>query len=326
MDWMEHVTAAEFHEKWDLKIMYSIHGKGDLTESELGHLDGYAGSKPVRIGNEAAEQFQMEIYGEVLTCAYELARRGFEFEPQIGSFLTKVAEHVQQVWTRPDYGIWEVRGQPRHFTYSKIMAWVAMDRAIHLARHFGLAGNVQSWIDTSKQIRRAVLEHGYDAKKNSFVMDFDSQELDAANLRIGMLEFLPADDPRVRGTIDMTMRELSDDGLVYRYLMDDGLPGKEGAFGLCSFWLVEALALAGRTEEAESVLDKMAGLANHVRLYSEQFDPATGDFLGNFPQAFTHLGLINSVLYLAHARGKNVPETAPIGTEKHRRQVQDMQQ
>jgi len=321
LDWMEHVTAAEFEKDGKLQIMYGIHGQVDLEEQELDHFEGYRRSRPVRVGNKAAEQFQLEIYGEVLTSAYELARRGLPLDEHVAGFLTKVANHVQEVWTRPDYGIWEIRSEPRHFTYSKIMAWVALDRAIQLATTYGLEGDVPSWERTRSQIRAAVLEHGYSERAGSFVMAFDWDDLDAANLRIPLVEFLPCDDPRVQNTIDRTIERLTEDGLVYRYLVDDGLPGKEGAFGLCSFWLVDALALFGRIDEALEIFEKAAGHANHVGLFPEQFDPATGEFLGNFPQAFTHLGLINSVLYLAHAQGKPIPETSPIGTPAHREQV-----
>ncbi|MBE0535335.1 MAG: glycoside hydrolase family 15 protein [Phycisphaerae bacterium] len=321
LDWIEHVTAAKFEQDWNLQIMYGIHGQDDLKEETLEHLEGYRQSRPVRIGNEAAEQFQLEIYGEVLTSAYELARRGIRFDEHVAGLLTKIANHVQDVWKEPDYGIWEIRGEPKHYTYSKIMAWVAMDRAIHLAERYGLPGSAQRWRRTRQEIRDAVLEHGYSESLGAFRMAFGRDELDAANLRIPLLEFLPCDDPRVQSTIDRTLEQLTERGLVYRYRIDDGLPGEEGAFGLCSFWLADTLAISGRIDEAIDIFEKTVRHANHVGLFPEQIDPATGDFLGNFPQAFTHIGLINSVLYLAYAQGRPVPETAPIGTPTHRETV-----
>jgi GH15 family glucan-1,4-alpha-glucosidase len=261
------------------------------------------------------------VYGEFLNTGYELIRRGEKLEPEIMEFLPKVADYVLDVWEKPDHGIWEVRGAPRHFTYSKVMAWVALDRAVHLAEGFGLGGNVAEWRRARDKIRETVLEHGFNGELGAFVQSFDAAELDAANLRIPLLEFLPFDDPRVQGTIDRTLEHLTENGMVYRYLADDGLPGKEGTFGLCTFWLVDTLALSNRLDEAEEIFEKMLGHANHVGLFPEQLDAATGEFLGNFPQGFTHIGLINSALYLAYAKGRPVPEHDLIGTPEHRERV-----
>jgi GH15 family glucan-1,4-alpha-glucosidase len=317
LHWMERVSAAHADD-WNMQIMYGLRGQEKLPEEELEHLEGYRSSRPVRIGNGAAEQFQLEVYGELLNTGYELVRRGDELQDSWKNFLRKVAEHVVQVWEEPDFGIWEMRGPPRHFTYSKVMAWVAMDRAVHLAEEYGLEGDANLWRQTRRQIREQILEKGYDAQRGAFVQAYGSKELDAANLRIPLMEFLPADDPRVQGTIDRTLEELTENGLVYRYRCDDGIPGEEGAFGLCTFWLVDALALGGRVQEAEGIFTRLLGHANHVGLFPEQFDPASGEFLGNFPQAFTHIGLINSALYLAWAKGRPLPEHAPIGTPEHR--------
>jgi GH15 family glucan-1,4-alpha-glucosidase len=317
LDWMERVSAARCEEEWNLQIMYGLHGEPELEEKELNHLDGYRGSRPVRIGNEAAEQFQLETYGELLNTGYELVRRGQAPESKIRDFLHRVADHLLGLWERPDHGIWEMRAGARHFTYSKMMSWVGLDRAILLSERFGLAGNRQ-WRTARKAIREQILEQGFDRDSGCFVLSYGSRELDAANLRIPLLEFLPADDPRVQGTIDRTMERLMENGLVYRYHADDGLPGKEGAFGICTFWLVDALALSNRVDEAWEVFTEIAKRANRVGLFPEQFDPATGEFLGNFPQAFTHIGFINSILYLAHAEGRPVPEPHPIGTPLHR--------
>jgi GH15 family glucan-1,4-alpha-glucosidase len=315
--WMEDVCEAHADE-WELQIMYGLRGQEELPERELQHLEGYRQSRPVRIGNGAAGQFQLEVYGELLNTGYELVRRGEELSPRVKNLLRKVADHVVEVWQKPDYGIWEVRGEKQHFTYSKVMAWVAMDRALLLAEHHGLDGDVGLWTETATRIRRDILDNGYDPKRRAFVQAYGSQELDAANLRIPLMEFLPADDPRVQETIDRTLEELTENDLVYRYHADDGLAGEEGAFGLCTFWLVDALALSGRVEEAERIFSNLLAHANHVGLFAEQFDPSNGEFLGNFPQAFTHIGLINSALYLAWARGQRVSEWAPIGTPEHR--------
>jgi GH15 family glucan-1,4-alpha-glucosidase len=316
--WMERVSELRAEEGRTLQIMYGIHGGSDLDEEELNHLEGYRGSRPVRIGNGAAAQLQLEIYGELLNTAYELKRRGFKLSDHEMTFLSGVADEACALWRETDYGIWEIRGEPRHFVYSKVMLWVALDRAVHLAEQYGLSGDLDRWRKNCRKIKEQVLEYGYDREVGAFVQSYGSKDLDAANLRIPLLEFLPFDDERVQSTIDRTMEELAVNGFVYRYLADDGLPGEEGAFGLCTFWLVDVLALSGRVEEAHSIFEQMVAHANHVGLYPEQFDPKTGEFLGNFPQAFTHIGLINSAIYLAYAMGREVSEHAPIGTPEHR--------
>lgn len=319
--WMERVSEARFKERFELQIMYGLHGESDLEEFELEHLEGYQGSRPVLIGNKAADQFQLETFGELLSTGYELVRRGEELDTHLQNFLRSVVELVIDVWKKPDQGIWEMRGEPRHYTYSKIMAWVALDKAVYLSERYGLPGDVKEWRTVREAIREQVLEHGYDKDLGSFVLAYGSKDLDAANLRIPLLEFLPIDDPRVQGTIDRTMENLMKNSLVYRYRIDDGLPGEEGAFGICTFWLVDALALSNRLDEAKEIFAKAAGRANHAGLFPEQFDPATGRFLGNFPQAFTHIGLINSALYLAFAEGRETPEHAPVGTPAHRESI-----
>lgn len=320
LSWMEAVSSAQREDVWNLKIMYGIGKEKEpgMEEEQLSHLEGYRRSQPVRIGNEAAEQFQLETYGELLNAGYELTRRGERPGKEITNFLMRVADHLLDVWDKPDHGIWEMRTGMRHFTYSKVMAWVALHRAILLSEHFGMTGDTVKWRRVKDAIREQILQRGFSRDLNSFVMSYDSQELDAANLRIPVMELLPADDPRVLGTIESTLERLTENGLVYRYHMDDGLPGQEGAFGLCSFWLSDALSLCGRIDEAWEVFSTVSGHANHVGLFPEQFDPHTGEFLGNFPQAFTHIGLINSLLYLAHAEGRETPEHAPVGTRIHR--------
>jgi GH15 family glucan-1,4-alpha-glucosidase len=315
--WMEDVSEAHADD-WNLQIMYGLRGEEKLPEQSLDHLEGYRCSPPVRIGNGAADQFQLEVYGELLNMAYEMARRGEGLSDRVKKFLCKVADHVLDVWKEPDYGIWEVRGEKQHFTYSKVMAWVAMDRALLLAKHHGMQGDTDAWARAAGEIRGDILENGYDRERRAFVQAYGSKELDAANLRIPLMEFLPADDPRVQETIDRTLEELTEHDLVYRYHADDGLEGEEGAFGLCTFWLVDALALSGRVDEARRIFENLLAHANPVGLYSEQFEPESGDFLGNFPQAFTHIGLINSAIYLAWAEGKLKAKFPPIGTPEHR--------
>jgi GH15 family glucan-1,4-alpha-glucosidase len=316
--WFEEVSKSCTECGRELQIMYGLHGEMDLEEQELEHLEGYRGSRPVNIGNGAYDQFQLEVYGELVSTAYELARRGHEMTPDIASFMAWVADHVVEVWERPDKGIWEVRGGQQHFVYSKVMAWAALDRAVLLSEQYGLTGDVDRWRTERERIREQVLEQGFNRELNAFVQAYGSREMDAANLRIALVEFLPATDPRIQGTIDGIMKELMSGCLVWRYHADDGLPGGEGAFGLCTFWLVDVLALSGRLDEAKEIFDTMADYANHLGLFPEQIDPEKGEFLGNFPQAFTHIGLINSALYLGYAEGRDVPEHDPVGTPGHR--------
>jgi GH15 family glucan-1,4-alpha-glucosidase len=314
--WAERSAAQSSGDK--VQIMYGLHGEADLEEFELEHLEGYMKSAPVRVGNGAAKQLQLDVYGELLDSAYELLRRGVELEPHLMEFLGGLADRAAEGWERPDYGIWEVRSEPQHFTYSKLMCWVALDRAVLLHERFGLQGDVDGWKREREKLRESILDNGYDEEIGSFVQSYGSKQLDASSLHIPLYELLPFDDPRVQSTIDRTMEELMESGMVYRYRGDDGLPGKEGTFVLCTFWLVDCLALSNRLEEAWSVFEGMAGRVNHVGLLSEQIDAASGAFLGNFPQAFSHIGLINSLLYLGYAEGRDIPDPSPVGTPEHR--------
>jgi GH15 family glucan-1,4-alpha-glucosidase len=318
LTWAEHVSMAE-GDAFKLQIMYGLHGETELPERVLEHLEGYRGSRPVRIGNGAAKQRQLDVYGELLSSAFELIRLGGALSPELMSFLSKVADQACAAWREPDYGIWEVRGGPRHFVYSKVMVCLALDRAILLAERYGMPGNVVMWRRERDAVHRVVLTEGFDESVGAFVQSFGSKALDASNLLIPIVGFLPFDDPRVQGTIDRTLERLTDNGVVYRYLTDDGLPGGEGAFLLTTFWMVDALVLSGRLEEAREMFEGAAGRANHLGLYAEEFDPRLGTFLGNFPQAFSHIGFINSALYLAHAEGRPAP--APVGSREHGRQT-----
>ena len=287
-----------------VQVLYGLGGETTLTEYNLGHLDGYRDSRPVRVGNAAALQRQLDVYGELVAAAYDLVVLGVALTPGQQSWLRSMADYVCQVWKLKDRGIWEVRGPERHFTYSKLMCWVALDRAIALAPRFGWASSVPLWERERRTIRAAILEQGYDSRRKSFLQSFEGSSLDASNLLIPRLGFLPPDDPRVLGTIDATLRELTENGMVHRYDVDDtedGVSGCEGAFGICTFWLSDALALAGRVEEARDIFVGMAGRANDLGLFPEEIDPSTGEFLGNYPQAFTHVGLINSAFCLGQA-------------------------
>jgi GH15 family glucan-1,4-alpha-glucosidase len=320
--WIEEVSAEHFGEGQRPQIMYGAYGESDLEEIELPHLDGYMGSRPVRIGNGAAKQLQLEVPGEVLNTAYELVRRGYRLSDGVVLFLANVMDLTSRIWRQPDHGIWEIRGEPRHFTYSKVMLWVAFDRALQLDRMQELGGDKDGWRRTKEEIRAEVLENGYDDEIGAFVQSYGSKKLDAANLRIPLQEFLPFDDPRVQGTIDRTMEDLLENGLVHRYAEDDLQHwGEEGSFGICTCWLVDALALSGRTGAARRIFEGLVRRSNSLGLMPEQIRTSDGTFLGNYPQAFTHIGLINSVLYLAYAEGRISPEHHLIGTPEHRRTV-----
>lgn len=321
LHFLEHAARSPgAQDRWGVQIMYGLHGETDLHETVLDHLEGYRGSRPVRIGNGAAQQEQHDTLGELIDAAHELVIRGEELAPELWDFLAYLADRACAAWHEPDHGIWEMRGPKRHFVYSKVMVWRALDRAVSLAETGKLRGNVARWRTERDALRAVILERGFNPELNSFVQSFDSVAMDASNLLIPIEEFLPVDDPRVHGTIDATQKELLRDGLVFRYRTEeaeDGLAGGEGAFGLCTFWLVDALALCGRTVEARELFEGMLRRASPLGLYSEQIEPRSGQFLGNFPQAFTHLGLVNSALYLAHAAGRPVP-WSPTGSGEHR--------
>ena len=288
----------------DLQIMYGPAGERRLTELELPWLDGYEGSRPVRIGNGASEQFQLDVYGEVLDVLYQARRRGLAADDTAWALVRKMLEHLERRWGEPDEGIWEVRGPRRHFTHSKVMAWVAFDRGLRLIEELGRVGPADRWRAVRDEIHAEVLERGFDAELASFVQSYDSRRLDASLLAIPLYGFLPAEDPRVRGTVEAVRRELVQDGLVLRYRHDDetkavdGLPPGEGAFFLCSFWLVDNLVLLGELDEAQELFERLLALRNDVGLLSEEYDSRLGRLVGNFPQAFSHIGLVNTALRL----------------------------
>jgi GH15 family glucan-1,4-alpha-glucosidase len=316
--WIEELAVDEFENHLSLQIMYTLDGGADIDEVELEYFEGYKKSYPVRIGNGAAKQFQLETFGEVMLIAYELLRRGRKLSDKIMDLLVDLAEFVSKVWMEKDAGIWEIRGEAQHFIYSKIMAWTTLDRAVYFSKHFGLNGDAEKWERERNKIKDYILQHGYNEKVKSFIQYPGCEYTDASLLRIPMVEFLPADDYRVQNTVQYIIDTLVENKMVYRYKNDDGLPGEEGAFSLCTFWLVDVLALSGRIEEAKDIFNNMIKHANHAGLFSEQIDTKTGEHLGNFPQAFTHIGLINSALYLAYAEGKKIPVENLAGTKEHR--------
>ena len=301
----------------ELQPLYSLHGESGLAEQTLGHLSGYRDSQPVRIGNEAADQRQLDIYGELLLAVFEATRSGITLAETDWQAICEIVDYVTEIWQEPDSGIWEVRSEPLNFVFSKLMCWVALDRAVDLAEQQGFSAPLDRWRRHREEIRTEILDEGLDPTGSYFVRSFEEDDvLDAATLMIPFVGFLPFDDPRVRATIEAVDDRLtSETGLVYRYDGPDGLPGGEGTFLLCSFWLVDALALTGRVEAAETRLEELIGYVNPVGLLAEEVAESTGQQLGNFPQAFSHIGLINSALHVSRAKGMAVPGTELIGIE-----------
>jgi GH15 family glucan-1,4-alpha-glucosidase len=310
VEYMTTSAASSLERGADLQIMFGVGGERDLTERELLHLPGWRGSAPVRVGNAAWRQRQLDVYGELLSSVHRLADHVFdpssEPSPSTLKFLVALADAAAQRWQEKDQGIWEVRGEPRHFVYSKLMCWVALDRATALANRLGAEDRVDEWSRTREQIKEAILHEGWNERVNAFTQSFGSDDLDASNLMLSLVGFLPPDDAKVLATIDATEERLTDErGLVYRYRSADGLEGEEGSFLLCTFWLAQALAMAGRTERARVVFERAAAFVNDVGLLAEEVDAETGELLGNFPQAFSHIGLVNAAWAISEAEGAN---------------------
>jgi GH15 family glucan-1,4-alpha-glucosidase len=299
--WAEHVAMEQSEAGKTLPIMFALRPGRPLEEEVLTHFEGYKGSRPVHIGNEAAHQLQLDIYGELLNVVWERVFLEGHFDRDVSGFLCRLADETCRHWTEPDYGIWEVRDGPKPFVYSKLMAWTALERAVRLHDRGLIGGDRRSWLSTLGDIRRWIDEVGFDTSRMTYLRSAGASALDAASLLFAPMGFVDARDPRFMGTIDATLRELTVEDFVYRYRVDDGLPGEEGAFVLCTFWLVDALAMAGRLDEAYRVFENVMGCANEVGLLSEQIDPSTRMFLGNHPQAYSHVGMINSALTLARA-------------------------
>ena len=296
-DWRRWLLRAVAGDPADIQIMYGVAGERRLPEFELPWLPGYEGSAPVRIGNAASEQLQVDVFGEVMDALYQARVHGLAKEKPAWALQRALLDHLERIWHEPDEGIWEIRGDRRHFVHSKAMAWVAFDRAVRTVEEQGLDGPVDRWRKLREQIHGEVCERGFDESLGSFVQSYGSKDVDASLLLIPLVGFLAADDARVRGTIEAVERELLRDGLLLRYRTHeqvDGLPPGEGVFLPCSFWLVDCYELLGRHDDAHALFDRLVGLANDVGLLAEEYDPAAKRLLGNFPQAFTHLALVNS--------------------------------
>jgi GH15 family glucan-1,4-alpha-glucosidase len=327
--WREWLMRAIAGAPEEAQIMYGIRGERRLKEFEIADLPGYEESRPVRIGNAASDQFQLDVYGEVLQALYEARRLGLPEEAGVRGPARRLARFIESAWQLPDDGIWEVRGGRRHFVHSKMMAWVAMDRFARIVEEFTPPDDpgrhaLPRLRALAERIRRDVLEHGYDRRRNTFTQAYNTPALDASLLLMPALGFLPADDPRVQGTIEAVERNLLREGFVLRYQTGDtgdGLPGDEGAFLACSFWLVDAYAYSGRRHEAEELFERLLALRNDLGLLSEEYEPRLGRLIGNFPQAFSHLALIHSASVLDHeeltpragANGHAAPPSAQPG-------------
>jgi GH15 family glucan-1,4-alpha-glucosidase len=312
-DWLLRAVAGDPE---DLQIMYGVAGERRLTELELPWLPGFAGSAPVRIGNAASEQFQLDVYGEVMATLYRTRTLMADPERHQDSWPLEVEllRCTEAAWRKPDDGIWEVRGPRQHFVHSKGMAWLAFDRGVRTVDEFGLSGPRDRWAAQRDEVHAQICDEGFDRELNAFTQAYGSKLLDASVLMLPIAGFLPGDDPRVVGTVDAIERHLVHDGFVARYdtrHVDDGLPPGEGTFLPCSFWMVESQAMIGRTDQARDGLDRLVALANDVGLLAEEYDPRAGVQLGNFPQAFTHVCLVAAAAHLSALEqwGRTGPDT-----------------
>ncbi len=313
--WLLRATAGD---PSALQIMYGVAGERRLWEFRLDWLPGYEGSRPVRVGNAASEQFQLDVYGEVLDALHQGRIRELEVSKEAWALQRRLLGFLEHAWKEPDEGIWEVRGPRRHFTHSKVMAWVAFDRGVQAIERFDRPGPVERWREIRRAIHREVCERGFDAELNSFTQSYGSKRLDASLLVIPLVGFLPPDDPRMVGTVTAIERQLVRDGFVYRYTPDeearsvDGLPPGEGAFLPCTFWLADNLALQGRVDEAQAIFQGLLDLRSDLGLLAEEWEPVARRQLGNFPQAFTHVALVNTAFNLdRQAHGSPMEQRAP---------------
>jgi GH15 family glucan-1,4-alpha-glucosidase len=307
--WREWLLRAAAGHPSEMQIMYGLAGERRLTECELESLPGYEGSKPVRIGNAAHQQLQLDVYGELMDALYACHRYGLEASSFAWNMQKKLLEYLETIWEQPDHGIWEVRGKRRQFTFSKMMAWVAFDRGIKAIDQFGAQGPCEHWKKVRARIEAQILERAYNRERNTFVQCYGSSEVDASLLLAPQLGFLSPDDPRIRGTIQAVEHDLLHDGLVYRYKTRtevDGLPPGEGVFLPCSFWLANSLCLMGRRDEAVALFERLLALRNDLGLLSEEYDPSAKRLLGNFPQAFSHTAIVNTAAHLAEIETASV--------------------
>jgi GH15 family glucan-1,4-alpha-glucosidase len=291
-----------------MQILYGVAGERRITEQELPWLPGYEASSPVRTGNAAVNQFQLDVYGEVMDALHLARRAGISSDEMAWDFQLALMDFLESNWQEPDEGLWEIRGPRRHFTHSKVMAWVGVDRAVKAVDLYHLHGPVDRWRALRRKLHDEVCERGYDADRNTFVQSYGSKLLDASLLMIPLVGFLPATDQRMRGTVRAIQRDLCPDGLVLRYDADgssnvDGLPPGEGAFLACSFWLADNLALMGHHDQARELFERLLSLRNDLGLLAEEYDVALGRQLGNFPQAFSHVPLVNTALHLSDEGG-----------------------
>jgi GH15 family glucan-1,4-alpha-glucosidase len=303
-DFVQYVADLERNEDGSLQIMYGIKGQKDLRESTLDHLKGYEGARPVRIGNGAFDQRQNDLYGAVLDSVYLHSKQRDHIPERLWPVLIDQVECASRVWREPDQGIWEARGEPRHYVSSKLMCWVALDRGARLAERRGDDELSSRWQALAEEIRADILRRGVDSR-GVFRQHYDTDALDASTLLVGLLRFLPPDDERVRATVAAIRDELTENGLVLRYRTeetDDGLKGHEGTFLICSFWLVSALSEIGEQEAAEHLCERLLGYSSELELYAEELEASSGRHLGNYPQAFTHLALINAVTHVIDAQ------------------------
>jgi GH15 family glucan-1,4-alpha-glucosidase len=315
-DFFGWLDALGIPRKKHLQIMYTLEGKSFLPEERLEHLEGYRGSRPVRVGNAAFDQTQLDIYGEVLDAVYLYHERTRQDIPDSWwDDVQFMAERTVEGWREPDNGIWEVRGGPRHFLYSKLLCWVALDRAVRLAGRSHPRADVSKWKKECAAIREKILREGYNERVGAFTQYLGGEALDASALIIPQTGFLPPTDERVKSTVERVRERLTSHGLVYRYLNEDGLPGGEGTFALCSFWLVDNLALQGRVEEARELFERIVGYASDLGLLSEEIDPAGDELLGNYPQGFSHLALIRSALNISRAESAGAQDRAQTSAE-----------
>jgi GH15 family glucan-1,4-alpha-glucosidase len=299
-------AAANLRQNADLQIMFGIGGEHDLTEREIDHLSGWRGSAPVRVGNGAWQQRQLDVYGELLGAAHRLPDQLEVAPASVRGFLAELVDSAASRWLEQDHGIWEVRGEPRHFLYSKLMCWLALDCGSALAERLDALDRVEHWSSVRDEIAHEIMTRGWNGKVGAFTQSFGSDNLDASALMLPIVGFMPADHPQMRATIDAIAAGLTDDrGLVYRYLGDDGLAGDEGTFLLCTFWLAQALALSGDLDRARTTFEAAAKYVNDLGLMAEEVDARTGELLGNFPQAFSHIGLVNAAWAISQAEARS---------------------
>lgn len=311
--WRQWLLRALAGSPGDLQILYGLRGERRIPEFDATWLTGYGGARPVRVGNAASGQFQLDVYGEAVDVMYQARKGGIVSGPEDWSLTRAVIEATEARWQQPDQGLWEERGKPRHFVHSKVLAWVALDRAVRAIESFGVDGPLDRWRETRARIFEQVCREGYDSKRETFTQSYGSRELDAATLLIPLVGFLPADDPRVASTIRAVERDLMRDGFLLRYSPRDesldGLPPGEGAFIACNFWLADAYAITGRTDDAHALFERLLTIRNDVGLLSEEYDVHDKRLVGNFPQAFSHVGLVNTAFNL-HAASKPAEQRA----------------